>query len=110
MERLKRSRSDPCYFNERVLCRSRYWRAQEEWAWALVDYRIVSVETGNMLGKGFLIGGIVPWFLWTRKNSLVGKSGVSSSFLTEKTNGHRISCYETPRWVFLHIIDAAIQT
>ena len=24
-----------------------------------------------MLGKGFLIGGLVPWFLWTRKHSLV---------------------------------------
>ena len=36
-----------------------------------MDYRIVAVETGNGLGKGFLIGGLVPWFLWTRENSLV---------------------------------------
>ena len=36
-----------------------------------MDHRIVAVETGNMLGKGFLIGGLVPWFLWTRKHSLV---------------------------------------
>ena len=34
-----------------------------------MDHRIVAVETGNMLGKGFLIGGLVPWFLWTRKHS-----------------------------------------
>ena len=71
LDRLQRSRSDPCYFNEKVLCRSPYWRAQREWALALVDHRIVAVETGNMLGKGFLIGGLVPWFLWTRKHSLV---------------------------------------
>ena len=56
LDRLQRSRSDPCYFNEKVLCRSPYWRAQREWALALVDHRIVAVETGNMLGKGFLIG------------------------------------------------------
>ena len=58
----------PADFNEKVLCRSPYWRAQREWALALVDHRIVAVETGNMLGKGFLIGGLVPWFLWTRKH------------------------------------------
>ena len=60
LDRLQRSRSDPCYFNEKVLCRSPYWRAQREWASALVDHRIVAVETGNMLGKGFLIGELVP--------------------------------------------------
>ena len=60
---LRRSWSDPCYFNDHVLCRSPYWRAQREWALALVDHRIVAVETGNGLGKGFLIGGLVPWFL-----------------------------------------------
>ena len=69
--RLRRSRRDPCYFNDHVLCRSPYWRAQREWAQALVEYRIVAVETGNGLGKGFLIGGLVPWFLWTREDSLV---------------------------------------
>ncbi len=71
LDHLGRSWSDPCYFNEEVLCRSPYWRAQRQWASALVDYRIVAVETGNMLGKGFLIGGLVPWFLWTRMDSLV---------------------------------------
>ena len=70
-DHLRRSWSDPCYFNDHVLCRSPYWRAQRQWALALVDYRIVAVETGNGLGKGFLIGGLVPWFLWTRENSLV---------------------------------------
>ncbi len=60
---LTRSRRDPCYFNDHVLHRSPYWRAQREWALALVDHRIVAVETGNGLGKGFLIGGLVPWFL-----------------------------------------------
>ena len=68
---LRRSWSDPCYFNDHVLCRSPYWRAQRQWALALVDHRIVAVETGNGLGKGFLIGGLVPWFLWTRQDSLV---------------------------------------
>jgi len=66
LDHLNRSWSDPCFFNEKVLRRSPYWRAQREWASALVDYRIVAVETGNGLGKGFLIGGLVPWFLWTR--------------------------------------------
>ncbi len=71
VDHLTQSRDDPCYFNERVLCRSPYWQAQRQWASALVDSRIVAVETGNGLGKGFLIGGLVPWFLWTRMDSLV---------------------------------------
>ncbi len=29
-----------------------------------MDHRIVAVETGNGLGKGFLIGRLVPWFLY----------------------------------------------
>ncbi len=50
---LERSWRDPCYFNDHVLCRSPYWRAQREGALALVDDRIVAVETGNGLGKRF---------------------------------------------------------
>ncbi len=50
---LKRSRRDPCYFNDHVLRRSPYWRAQREWALTLVDHRIVAVKTGNGLGKGW---------------------------------------------------------
>ena len=79
LDRLKRSKDDPCYFNDAVLCRSPYWQAQREWAEALVSHRIVAVETGNMLGKGFLIGGLVPWFLWTRKNSLVYVCGAGQT-------------------------------
>ena len=79
LDRLERSRNDPCYFNEVVLCRSPFWRAQREWAQSVVDYRITAVETGNMLGKGFLIGGLVPWFLWTRKNSLVYVCGAGQT-------------------------------
>jgi len=40
VDHLKRSLNDPCYFNEKVLCRSPYWQAQRDWASALVDYRI----------------------------------------------------------------------
>ncbi len=50
---LERSWSDPCYFNDHVLRRSPYWRAQREWALALVNHRIVAVETGHGLGKGW---------------------------------------------------------
>jgi hypothetical protein len=70
LARLERSRDDPVYFNEKVLCRAPYWQAQREWAEAVIQYRTVAIETGNMLGKGYLIGGLVPWFIWTRKNSL----------------------------------------
>ncbi len=77
--RLLRSRSDPCYFNDMVLCRSPYWRAQREWAMALVDHRIVAVESGNGLGKGYLIGGLVPWFLFTRPDSLVYVCGAGQT-------------------------------
>ena len=79
LDRLERSRNDPCYFNEAVLYRSPFWRAQRERAQSVVDYRITAVETGNMLGKGFLIGGLVPWFLWTRKNSLVYVCGAGQT-------------------------------
>jgi len=71
LARLIRSKNDPVYFNDKVLCRAPYWRAQREWAEAVVQYRQVALSTGNMLGKGYLIGGLVPWFLWTRRNSLV---------------------------------------
>ncbi len=79
MSRLELSRDDPVYFNEHILRRTPYWSAQAEWARAVVDYRVVAIETGNSLGKGFLIGGLVPWFLWTRKNSLVYVCGAGQT-------------------------------
>ena len=56
-----------------------------------MDHRIVAVETGNMLGKGFFMGGLVPWFLWTRKHSLVYICGAGQTLRHDRSHSVYIS-------------------
>ena len=72
---------DPDLFNSAVLQRAPYWigqdghKGQYEWCQSLVKHKTLSIETGNMLGKDYWVGGIVMWWLWTRPNSLVFVTG-----------------------------------
>ena len=71
LDRLNRSRYDLPYFNRKILYRSEFWSAQQEWSGASVRYRAVAISTGNMLGKGFFLGTVIPWFIWTRKDAVL---------------------------------------
>lgn len=83
---------DPDLFNSAILGRPDYWSSdlpgvggQLEWARAVADYRVVACETGNSLGKDYLIGGLVPWWLYTRPDGLVIVTGPSQTLLGSVT-------------------------
>lgn len=88
VELLADCRDDPDLFNAVILRRPPYWsgrpkghHGQLEWCDELVKYRKLAIETGNMLGKDYWVGGIVPWWLLTRPNSLVVVTGPSQTLL-----------------------------
>ena len=85
LSHLRRSKDDPHYFNSVVLRRGPYWCGQKEWSQAVVDYHTVAIETGNMLGKDYWVGGLIPWWLWTRPHSLVVVTGPSQTLLGSVT-------------------------
>ena len=58
---------------------------QVQWSRDLVDYRCLAIETGNQTGKDWWIGCIVPWWLYTRKDSLVIVTGPGQSLLGSVT-------------------------
>jgi hypothetical protein len=78
---LARCYDDPSLFNTAILRRSPYWWAQEEMARSVVANRVTVAYTGNAIGKDYLVGGIVPWWLYTRKDSLVIVTGPSQTLL-----------------------------
>ena len=85
IELLARSHDDPECFNDAILKRPGLFPHQREWCRALVEHRCLAIETGNMLGKDWWVGLIVPWWLWTRKNSLVVVTGPGQSILGSVT-------------------------
>jgi hypothetical protein len=84
-ELLARSHNDPDLFNACILARAPFCDYQRQWCKDLVTYRCLSIETGNQTGKDYWIGGIVPWWLWTRKDSLVIVTGPGQSLLGSVT-------------------------
>lgn len=81
---------DPDLFNSAVLGRPAFWSNPEiggqlEWARAIAEYRVVCCETGNSLGKDYLIGCLVAWWLWTRPDGLVIVTGPSQTVLGSVT-------------------------
>lgn len=61
---------DPVFFSR--LCFNSYlWSKQREILYALVNYKKVAVYSATGTGKSFLCANLVPWFLQTRKNSIV---------------------------------------
>ena len=83
--RLRATHNDPDLFNGTILGRSAYCDYQRQWCSDLVAYRCVGIETGNQTGKDYWIGGIVPWWLYTRKDSLVIVTGPGQSLLGSVT-------------------------
>ena len=83
--RLRATHNDPDLFNGTILGRSPYCDYQRQWCSDLVAYRCVGIETGNQTGKDYWIGGIVPWWLYTRKDSLVIVTGPGQSLLGSVT-------------------------
>jgi phage terminase large subunit len=64
-------RDDPDRFNTVALRRPPYWSKQQEICRSVVKFRTTVVYSGNATGKGFLLAGIIPWWLYTRPGSLV---------------------------------------
>jgi hypothetical protein len=75
----------PDLFNTHVLNRPPYWTLQRQAALSVAQYRDTVVYSGNAVGKDYLIGGLIPWWLWTRRDSLVVVSGPSQALLGSVT-------------------------
>lgn len=79
-------RNDPILFNDKILCRPPCHEIQKQWAEAVVGHYITAIETGNALGKDWFFGGcIIPWWLYTRPNSLVIVTAPSQTLLGSVT-------------------------
>lgn len=78
-------RSDPVEFNSLFLDRDPYWSRQEEICRSVVRYKATVVYSGNMTGKGYVVGGIIPWWLTTRPDSLIIATGPSQTVLGSVT-------------------------
>ena len=76
---------DPVGFNKWVLNRSPYWTRQAEIARSIVEYRVTVCYSGNAIGKDYLLGGTIPWWITTRPNSLAIVTGVSQTVLGSVT-------------------------
>jgi hypothetical protein len=74
-------RDDPDLFNSAVLGRQPFWSGQRRIAGSLVKYLQTLAYTGNAIGKDYLLGSIVPWWLYTRPRSLVIVTGPSQTLL-----------------------------
>jgi hypothetical protein len=77
--------NDPDLFNSAILGRPDYCDYQRAWCNDLVDHRCLAIETGNQTGKDYWIGGIVPWWLWTRKDSLIVVTAPGQSLIGSVT-------------------------
>jgi hypothetical protein len=79
------TRDDPVLFNDVWLDRPPYWHRQREIAASVVKYGTTVCYTGNSVGKGYVVGGIIPWWLCTRPDSLVICTGPSQTVLGSVT-------------------------
>jgi hypothetical protein len=82
---LARCYHDPDLFNRAILDRPAYCDYQRQWCRDIVEYRCLAIETGNQVGKDYWIAGVITWWLWTRKNSLVIVTGPGQSLLGSVT-------------------------
>jgi hypothetical protein len=82
---LSRCVHDPDLFNSAILGRPAYWSRQREIGQSVDRYRCTIAYTGNAVGKDYLVGGVVPWWLFTRCRSLVIVTGPSQTVLGSVT-------------------------
>lgn len=81
---IQRTRDDPDAFN-RAIQRPDLWAKQREIGDSVVKYRITCAYTGNAIGKDYLVGTLVPWWLVTRPKALVIVTGPSQTLLGSVT-------------------------
>ena len=67
---LEACHGDPVLFNDVVLDRPPYWDKQEEICDSVAQYGTTIVVAGNEVGKSYAVGGIIPWWTYTRPGSL----------------------------------------
>lgn len=84
-ELLARCHDNPDLFNTAILGRPKYWWRQSELCRAAAKHKTVLAVSGNSVGKDYWIGGIVPWWLWTRPRSLVFVTGPGQTVLSTVT-------------------------
>ena len=77
--------ADVDLFNSAWLRRLPYYNRQVEMCRSVVDYRVTVVYSGNSIGKDYWIGGLVPWWLYTRKDSLCIVTGPTQTLLGSVT-------------------------
>ena len=76
---------DPDLFNTAILGRPPFWSGQRRMLQSVNDYRITVCYTGHSVGKDFALGCVIPWWLFTRSNSLVVVTGPSQTLLGSVT-------------------------
>lgn len=72
---------DPGRFNASILGRPAYWWRQEQICRAVTRYKTTVVETGNQVGKSYLLAGLTFWWLFTRPNAQVVITAPSQTLL-----------------------------
>lgn len=84
-ELLAACHDDPDLFNSAVLGCPPFWRKQQAIAESVCRYRITVAYTGNAIGKDYLVGRLIPWWLATRAESQVIITGPSQTLLGSVT-------------------------
>jgi hypothetical protein len=82
---LTRCVHDPDLFNTAILESPPFWARQREIADSVDQYRITVAYTGNSVGKDYLVGRLIPWWLLTRAQSLIICTGPSQTILGSVT-------------------------
>jgi hypothetical protein len=80
-DQIIRCYDDPDLFNSAILGKPAFWSKQREIAQSVCDYWITVAYTGNDIGKDYLVGSLVPWWLKTRTDSQVIITGPSQTVL-----------------------------
>src|SRR3954471_16368231 len=82
---LEKCENNPVLFKHALLNRPAYWSRQCEAAHAVARYHDTVIYSGNAVGKGYLVAGLILWWLWTRPDSLVIVTGPSQAVLGSVT-------------------------
>jgi hypothetical protein len=91
-------RDDPHLFNELFVNDGKsFWWRQREIAASVVKYRKTVAYSGNMIGKDYLVGRVVWWWLLTRPDSMVYVCGPSQTSIGSIT--WKEIRQATPRWL-----------
>jgi hypothetical protein len=76
-------RDDPDGFNTGILGRPPYWSGQIDIGESVVANRTTLVQAGNLVGKTYVLAGLLLWFLYTRPDSIVISTAPTQTQLEE---------------------------